>query len=201
MYHTYLPKEVFGKRISFGKRMGSGKRADARTCEVSIWVCMYLPHNEKTLDCICELQARFCCFVFAVLTLLPSSTRSFFVFFVLPLCSRLCQVVYCCSLQVFTSLRWFSFPLYSFVKKAMVQIHPTSPNIIQTSSELWRSGSACDSSIRDIHKVIRSNRVSFIVPANHESSFNLFFPSSRASWASESHRERWAAGALSFCSL
>jgi hypothetical protein len=42
MYHTYLPKEDFGERISFGKRMGSGKRADARTCEVSIWVCMYL---------------------------------------------------------------------------------------------------------------------------------------------------------------
>jgi hypothetical protein len=42
MYHTYLPKEDFGKGISFGKRMGSGKRADPRTCEVSIWVCMYL---------------------------------------------------------------------------------------------------------------------------------------------------------------
>ena len=29
--------------------------------------------------------------------------------------------------------------------------------------DLWRSGSACDSSLfRDIHKVIRSNRVRFI---------------------------------------
>jgi hypothetical protein len=43
MYHTYLPKEDFGKGISFGKRMGSGKRADPRTCEVSIPMGMYVP--------------------------------------------------------------------------------------------------------------------------------------------------------------
>jgi hypothetical protein len=42
--------------------------------------------------------------------------------------------------------------------------HPISPK----SEELWRSGSACDSSDADIHKVIRSNRVSFIVLTNHE---------------------------------
>jgi hypothetical protein len=129
--------------------------------------------------------------------LLDHSLSSLFFRFVLD-CVKLFTVVHSKFLLVYAGSHSLCTPLS---KKTMVQIHTTSPNIIQTSSELWRSGSACDSSIRDIHKVIRSNRVSFIVPANHESSFTLFFPSSRASWASESHRERWAAGALSFCSL
>jgi hypothetical protein len=33
--------------------------------------------------------------------------------------------------------------------------------------DAWRSGSACDSSNRDIHKVIRSNRVAFIDQTIH----------------------------------
>jgi hypothetical protein len=39
--------------------------------------------------------------------------------------------------------------------------------------DAWRSGSACDSSNRDIHKVIRSNRVAFIDQTIHEGS-NIF---------------------------
>jgi hypothetical protein len=33
--------------------------------------------------------------------------------------------------------------------------------------DAWRSGSACDSSDADIHKVIRSNRVAFIGLTTH----------------------------------
>jgi hypothetical protein len=36
--------------------------------------------------------------------------------------------------------------------------------------DAWRSGSACDSSNRDIHKVIRSNRVAFIDLTIHDCS-------------------------------
>jgi hypothetical protein len=39
--------------------------------------------------------------------------------------------------------------------------------------DAWRSGSACDSSNRDIHKVIRSNRVAFIDLTIHESSISF----------------------------
>jgi hypothetical protein len=38
--------------------------------------------------------------------------------------------------------------------------------LIQTL-DAWRSGSACDSSNADIHKVIRSNRVAFIGLTTH----------------------------------
>jgi hypothetical protein len=39
--------------------------------------------------------------------------------------------------------------------------------------DAWRSGSACDSSNRDIHKVIRSNRVAFIDLTIHEGSLSF----------------------------
>jgi hypothetical protein len=41
--------------------------------------------------------------------------------------------------------------------------------------DAWRSGSACDSSNRDIHKVIRSNRVAFIDLAIHDCSHPFAF--------------------------
>jgi hypothetical protein len=65
---------------------------------------------------------------------IESDQTLFVLLFVLPLWSRLCQVVYRCSLQVCTSLRWFSLPLYSSVKKNHCIIAHNSlnhhPNII-----------------------------------------------------------------------
>jgi len=61
---------------------------------------------------------------------------------------------------------------------------------IQTE-DAWRSGSACDSSNRDIHKVIRSNRVAFISPTRHGS---LFFCSLQtfawSGWTGKAVEER-----------
>jgi hypothetical protein len=41
--------------------------------------------------------------------------------------------------------------------------------------DAWRSGSACDSSNRDIHKVIRSNRVAFIGLTIHDCLISFAF--------------------------
>lgn len=49
--------------------------------------------------------------------------------------------------------------------------------------DAWRSGSACDSSNADIHKVIRSNRVAFIDLTIHDCLFLLLFSSFLPMWS------------------